>query len=200
MPNNYVNISSATTTEIADSSVKLKRIMVNKDLANSVITVYDNLYEGTLGVDADGISVSQTPSGAGNLTITGALASGGVATLGYGRKVTITSVGNDSSKTFTITGTDHIGNAQTESITGPNATTTTGTKNFVTVTQVAINGAAAGAVTVGAAAVSGTIIATVTSPATLLNNQAVLEYDLSTRHALTVKTSVATDITVVYEA
>lgn len=105
-----------------------------------------------VAADPDGIAQSQTPGAAGNLTINGALASGGVATIPQPAHVTIASAGNDSARTFTVTGTDRYGNAITESITGPNATTVTGTKNFATVTQVAIDAAAAGAITVGNAA------------------------------------------------
>lgn len=199
MANAFVNITTATTTEIASVPVDLKKVVVNEDVANSVITVYDNTSVGIGAADADGISTSQTPGAAGNLTITGALASGGVATLGYGRKVTITSAGNDSGRTFTVTGTDENGNAQTESITGPNIGTSTGTKNFLTVTQIAIDAAAAGAITAGATVQSGTVIATITSPATLLNSQMVLDYDLSTSHALTIVTSAAVDATVVFK-
>ena len=101
--------------------------------------------------DADGVCQSQTPGGAGDLTINGALATGGVATMDVARHVSITSAGNDSGRTFTVTGTDRYGNTITEAITGPNATTVTGTKNFKTVTQVAIDDAAAGAITVGSA-------------------------------------------------
>lgn len=198
MSNAYKNITTATTTEIVEVPAVLKKIVVNEDVASAVITVYDNITEGTLGADADGISTSQTPGAAGNLTITGALATTGVATLGYNRKVTITSAGNDSGRTFTITGTDEFGNAQTEDITGPNITTVTGTKDFLTVTQVAIDAASAGAITVGAAAESGTVVATVTSPATLLKNQNNLEYNLGCRNALTIVTSSTQDITVVY--
>ena len=57
----------------------------------------------TDALDADSISQSQTPSGAGNLTINGAKASGGVATFDSARQVTITSAGNDSARTFTVT-------------------------------------------------------------------------------------------------
>lgn len=100
-------------------------------------------------VDADGICASQTPSGAGNLTINGAFASGGAVTFDYPRQVSITSAGNDSGRTYTVTGTDPDGYPLTETITGPNATTVEGSEYFATVAQVAIDGAAAGANTVG---------------------------------------------------
>lgn len=98
---------------------------------------------------ANSICLSQTPAGAGNLTENGALASGGVATIAVPARITITGVGNESAKTFTITGTDHSGNAISETITGPNASTVTSVLTYKTVSSVTISAAAAGAVTVG---------------------------------------------------
>ena len=101
--------------------------------------------------DRDGICVSQTPSAAGTLTITGALASGGVATLDPPGHVSIFGGSNESGDEYLITGTDRNNNTITENITGPNITTVKGSKNFKTVTEVFVNGAATGAVEVGSA-------------------------------------------------
>ena len=68
--------------------------------------------------DPDGISTAQNLSEADDLTITGALASGGSVTFDEPRNVTITSTGDDTGVTFTVTGTDETGAAQTEEITG----------------------------------------------------------------------------------
>ena len=105
--------------------------------------------------DDDGISTNATLSGAGNLTINGALASGGSVTFDQPRNVIITSAGDDSGDTFTVTGTDETGTAQTEAITGADTGVATGTKFFATVTQIAASGASAGNVKAG----SGTSIA-----------------------------------------
>jgi len=106
----------------------------------------------TTAADADGVCQSQTPGAGGeqNLTINGALSSGGVATFVAARLITIASASDDSGRTFTITGTDVNGNAQTETIAGP-ATTVTGTLYFRTVTQVTVDDDTAGAITVGMA-------------------------------------------------
>lgn len=103
--------------------------------------------------DADGVAQSQTPASGGvqNLTINGALASGGVATMDVPRHVSIASAGNDAARTFTVTGTDRYGQTMSETITGPNATTVKGTKNFKTVTAVTVDDNTAGAITVGSA-------------------------------------------------
>lgn len=195
------NILTATTTQVEGREVILKRIVVNKDVLSSVITIYDNTSAGVLAADPDGISTSQTPAagGAQNLTITGALASGGVATLGYRRKVTITAAADDSGRTFTVTGTDANGVALTEDITGPNATLVTGAKEFLTVTQISVDANTAGAVTAGAAIQVGTIIGKITAPSTLLQTNYTLEYGVACRFGLTLVTSAATDITVVSE-
>lgn len=104
--------------------------------------------------DADGIAASQTPSGAGSLTLDGVLISGGSLSLSVAQPVTITSAGNVSASTFTITGTDWKNEALVVTQTGPNATTVTTTAHFKTVTDVSIDGAAAAAVTVGITAVA----------------------------------------------
>ena len=103
----------------------------------------------TTALDADGISSAASVSGAGNLTIGGALADGGSVTLSSGRIVTILSAGDDSGITFTVTGTDVNGDAQTEVITGAATGTATGSSYFKTVTQIAASGAAAGNVSAG---------------------------------------------------
>ncbi len=104
--------------------------------------------------DADGICASQTPAGAGNLTIAGALAASGAVSLDTPQKVTITGGSDESGKTFTITGTNWWGATISEALAGPNAGTVTTTLDFKTITQVAVSAATLGAVTVG---VDGTL-------------------------------------------
>lgn len=94
--------------------------------------------------DVDGISVVQLVGAAGDLTITGARASGGVATLDVARNVTITGATTDhSARTFTVTGEDEYGAALVETFAGPNNSTVSGKKAFKTVSQVAVDGAIA---------------------------------------------------------
>lgn len=103
--------------------------------------------------DPDGICQSQTPAAGGSqeLTINGALATGGVATLSPAGHVSITSAGDDSGRTFIVEGTDRTGGTQIEIITGPDTTTVASTKNFATVTSVTVDDDTAGAITVGSA-------------------------------------------------
>ena len=108
--------------------------------------------------DPNGICLDQTTGGAGNLLINGALASGGIATLDIQRRVTLESAANLSAITFTITGTDQEGKPVTEAIAGPNATTTTTTKDFLTITQIAVSAAVGTNVEIGTSAVGGSQI------------------------------------------
>ena len=92
-------------------------------------------------LDADGICVEATATGAATLSATGALVSGGVATFDVARGVSITSTGNESGITVTFTGTDKDGDALVEDVAGPNNTTVYGVKAFGTVTSVVVDGA-----------------------------------------------------------
>ena len=65
------------------------------------------------------------------------------------RQVTIVAAGNESAKTFVVTGTGVNGETFSETVAGPNATTATTTSYFKTVTSVTISADAAGALTVG---------------------------------------------------
>lgn len=94
------------------------------------------------------IAASQTPGGAGNLVINGTLASGGVATLPVQQQIGITSAGVDNTFTLTVTGTDANGAIVTETLTGPNATTVKTVNSYLTITRIAVSGAAAAALTV----------------------------------------------------
>lgn len=119
--------------------------------------------------DADSICASQTPSGAGNLTINGALATtAGIAGAGGSAgavsalvrfaaptRVYITCAGDNSGRTFTVSGTLQSVNTfgpgvvVSETVTGANANTVATSVLFSTVTSVSISGASTGAVTVG---------------------------------------------------
>lgn len=102
--------------------------------------------------DADGIAQSQTPLAAGNLTLNGALVSGGVATFATPRRVQITSAADESARTFTVYGTARVeqgGISISEAVTGANIGAAYTTQDFATVTRIAVDAATAGAVTAG---------------------------------------------------
>ena len=102
-----------------------------------------------VNVDTDGISASAAVAGAGNLVLGGALTSGGLYTADYARQITIVSDGADSGRTFTVTGTDANGVAQTEAITGPATATVESAKYFKTVSSIAADAACAGNISSG---------------------------------------------------
>ena len=95
--------------------------------------------------DIDNIAAEQSPAGAA-LTLNGAV---GTGNLDYARALTITSGGDDSDITYTLTGTDANGAAQTEDIVGGNATTVLTAKYFKSVSSITHTGSVQSTVTVG---------------------------------------------------
>lgn len=94
--------------------------------------------------DDDYLVVAETLGAAGFLTLA-------ASTITPPRYVTITSTGDDTGVTFTITGTGPHGETQTEDVTGGNAGAVTSTKTFATVTSIYADGATDGDVEVGVA-------------------------------------------------
>lgn len=88
---------------------------------------------------------------AGNFTLAST-----VVTLDVPRRVLVTTAANESSRTITIVGTGANGAVQTETMTGPNATTAYTAKDFKTITSVSINGAATGNISIGTNEVAST--------------------------------------------
>lgn len=107
-------------------------------------------------LSANAISTSQAVAAAGNLTITGALASAGVATLDVPRAVSVTSSNaGDTTQTATVTGFDVYGQPMTETIAFNGAATISGKKAFKKVTRIAISAALTGNATAGTTDVIG---------------------------------------------
>lgn len=104
--------------------------------------------------DDNGIHLSSTPS-AGAVSIDGALATGGVAYLGDPRRVLVTTAGNETGKTMTITGTDANGNVQSDTVDLPNTSTVYTSLDFLTVTGITISSNAAGAIIIGTNGIGG---------------------------------------------
>jgi hypothetical protein len=118
----------------------------------SPMFVYDVV---PVALSATAVAAAQAVAAAGNLTINGATASGGVATLDVPRCLSIVSTGADTTQTATITGTDAYGIPMTETITFNSTTTVNGQKAFKTVTRVAISAALAGNASVGSTDIFG---------------------------------------------
>lgn len=94
--------------------------------------------------------LDQTKASAGSLILNGTSVVNGVAVFNAAYLVTVTSTGNDSTRTYTITGTTAAGVPMSETITGPNIATVSTTRYFKTVTDVAVvGGGTVGTVRVG---------------------------------------------------
>jgi len=107
------------------------------------------IIDGATAAVADSIAESQTLAQAGDLTIDGTLASGGVAYLSPPEVVSITSDGDDSGITFTVVGKDQYGNSITEVIEGPNAATYEGVYAYSEVSKITASGATTGNISAG---------------------------------------------------
>jgi|TARA_R110001592_G_scaffold94719_1_gene273834 hypothetical protein len=112
----------------------------------------------TVAADDDGISANAAVGNNAALTIGGALASGGSVTLSHGRKVTITSAGDDDEISFTVVGTDVNGDSQTETVTGANAGVATSSNFFLTIASITAVGDPAGNVKAGISADASDVI------------------------------------------
>ena len=126
--------------------------------ANTAMTL--NTSGKATTTDADGLSAAASGTGftsGSTLTLGGAVATS--TTLNS--RVTLLSVGDDSARTATVTGTDIYGNTQTEQITMANAGTATGTKVFASVSSISVDGALANNISAG-------IVSTVPAQASLI--------------------------------
>ena len=122
-------------------------------VAMSPMFVYDVV---PVALSATAVAAAQAVAGAGNLTINGASATGGVATFDVPRTITIVSTNaGDTTQTATVTGTDVYGLAMSELIAFNGTTAVTGQKAFKTVTRVAISAALTGNGSVGSTDVFG---------------------------------------------
>ena len=118
----------------------------------SVTPINSKLFKA-VSASTTAIAIAQTLGGAGNLNLVSSSVSDGS---NMDTTVTLTSTGNISGVTFTVTGTDASGSTITEDITGPNSTTVTGSTKFLTVTQIAADAAVSTNTSAGFSATSGT--------------------------------------------
>lgn len=78
-----------------------------------------------------------------------------ISALDVPRNIIITSAGNDSGRTFVVTGKDVYGRTMVENITGANAGVAAGLKAFSTITSISVDAACAGNVSIGVGNVLG---------------------------------------------
>jgi len=101
-------------------------------------------------ISATAVCAAQAVAAAGNATINGTSATGGVATFNCCRNVSIvSSSASDTTQTVTVTGTDFWGQAQTSLLTINGTTTVNGNKGFKTITRVAVSAVFVGNLSVG---------------------------------------------------
>lgn len=101
------------------------------------------------------VAAAQTTVGAGNLTLASSTVTFGSGTA---QRITLTSTGNISARTFTITGTGPNGAALVSTLAGPNNNTVTSIVAYASVTQIAVNGAVATNTSAGNSATAESIM------------------------------------------
>ena len=110
-----------------------------------------NLSYKKQSTDADGLFTNKDATSlSGSLTLDGLLSNSN----DIDANITITSSGNDSGISFTVTGYDQDGLYQTETITGANAAQAIGSKVFKSVSSIVSSGNAAGTINIGTKASS----------------------------------------------
>ncbi len=123
----------------------------------------NNLFKTVIiqATDTDGIVASQVLA-AGALTIGGAFASGGVATMSAAQIVSFTVTNDQTGCNFLITGTNANGNPMTETVAGTNGSVSSSTRYFKTVSSIVASGTITGASTVrvGTTSTDGAVSAT----------------------------------------
>ena len=147
---------------------------------NWVVNSFVRYFQEPTAADTDGICASQTTTAAANLSLDGALTStengnkvyapsrsstAATADGAWARRISITSSGDDSGITFTVTGTDINGKALSETVTGPNSTETQTANTLVglfkSVTKIATSAATTGNIQVGIAGAASDLYARV---------------------------------------
>lgn len=117
--------------------------------------------ETVTGANANTVSTTKYFSTVTSVSISGAstgavtVGHSGTATLDMGRRVIITSGGNDTGITFALTGTDWAGNPISETITGASGAAASSVLDYLTVTSIVTSAAAASTLTVGTNGVAG---------------------------------------------
>lgn len=110
--------------------------------------------------DADGIATSQTPLGAGNLTLDGAHTSDGAFSAATAHQISFTFAADETGRSFVVTGTDQDNKSVTETVAGAAPGTVETTIYFKTISSISVDAPTAGALTVGTVdeAVTNTLV------------------------------------------
>lgn len=117
--------------------------------------------ETLTGANTNTVASTNLYSTITSITISGASAAAvtvghsGTATMDMGRRIIITSGGDDTGITFALSGTDWAGNAISETITGVSGAAASSVLDYLTVTSIRTSGAVATTVQVGTNGVAG---------------------------------------------
>ena len=139
-----VNTGTTIGENVRDASFVSNMASFPLSYANMVVTTdADKLaVTGSNGASTTSVTFVDTTQNVPGITADGGFEMASV--------ITLTSAGNDSARTATITGTDVLDNAQTEDLTMANAGVATSAKTYKTVTSIAIDGSGtAGTLSVG---------------------------------------------------
>lgn len=109
------------------------------------------VYQATpVAIATNNVATAQAVAGAGNLTLNGALVSGGIATFDIPRSVqTTSSSASDTTQTVTFYGTDVYGLAVVETLTLNGTAAILGVKAFKTITRIAVSAVTVGNISAG---------------------------------------------------
>ena len=139
-----VNTGTTVGTNVRDAAWVQNKMAFPISYANFVVTTdADKLaVTGSNGASTTDVTLVDATQNVPGITSDGGFEMASV--------VTLTSAGDDSARTATITGTDVLGNTQTEDVTMANAGVATSAKTFKTVTSITIDGSGtAGTLSVG---------------------------------------------------
>mgnify|MGYP003112362508 CR=1 FL=1 len=139
-----VNTGTTVGTNVRDAAWVQNKMAFPISYANFVVTTdADRLaVTGSNGASTTDVTLVDATQNVPGITSDGGFEMASV--------ITLTSAGNDSARTATITGTDVLGNTQTEDVTMGNAGAVSSTKTFKTVTSITVDGSGtAGTLSVG---------------------------------------------------
>jgi len=129
-----VNTGTTVGTNVRDAAFVLNKMAFPISYANFVVTTdADRLaVTGSNGASTTSVTLVDATQNVPGITSDGGFEMASV--------VTLTSAGNDSARTASISGTDVLGNSQTEDITMGNAGAVTTVKTWKTITSVTVDG------------------------------------------------------------
>jgi hypothetical protein len=130
-----VNTGTTVGTNVRDAAFVANRMVFPFDFNSVAVTTDANRLATT---SDNGVGTTEVTFVDTTANVPGVTSVGGFE---MASAVTLTSSGNDSALTATLTGTDILGNSQTEGITMANAGVVTTTKTWKTVTETTVSGA-----------------------------------------------------------